>query len=39
LLVGSPAVNAGNASYSQPVDKDGVKRGSIPELGAYVFIL
>jgi hypothetical protein len=38
LLVGSPAINTGNPSHSQPTDKDGLKRGVIPEFGAYVYV-
>jgi len=38
LLVGSPAISIGNPGHSQPADKDGVKRSSISELGAYVYI-
>jgi parallel beta-helix repeat protein len=35
LLAGSPAIGVGNAKYASPVDRDGSKRGSVPEIGAY----
>jgi parallel beta-helix repeat protein len=35
LLVGSPAINTGNPSHSQPTDKDGLKRGRRQQIGAY----
>jgi hypothetical protein len=38
LLIGSPAIGAGNLSYAQPVDKDNVSRTSGPDLGAYEYL-
>jgi parallel beta-helix repeat protein len=35
LLTGSPAIDAGNKSYTQAVNKEGLTRGSPPDLGAY----
>ena len=38
LQIGSPAIGAGNTKYTQPVDKDGMKRNLPPDLGAYVTV-
>jgi len=35
LQAGSPAIKAGNASYAQLEDKDGIQRDSPSDLGAY----
>ena len=35
LLAGSPAIGAGNPRYASPLDRDGIKRSSVPEIGAY----
>ncbi len=39
LKAGSPAIDAGNSTYSSPVDIDGNKRpsGVAPDMGAYEF--
>jgi Putative Ig domain/Right handed beta helix region len=38
LLIGSPAVGAGNLSDAQPVDKDNASRAPGPDLGAYEYV-
>jgi len=38
VVVGSPAIGAGNLNYGQPVDKDDVSRASGPDLGAYEYV-
>lgn len=38
LLVGSPAIGAGNLKYAQPVDKDDISRTASPDLGAYEYM-
>lgn len=38
LLIGSPAIGAGNLSYAQSVDKEGVSRAAGPDLGAYEYV-
>lgn len=35
LQSGSPAIAAGNSTYTQPTDKNGVKRTMPPSVGAY----
>jgi hypothetical protein len=35
LQSGSPAIGAGNSSYTQPIDRNGTKRPSPPAIGAY----
>ena len=35
ILSSSPAIGFNNMSFIQPVDKDGVSRGSSPDTGAY----
>jgi hypothetical protein len=35
ILASSPAIGFSNLNYIQPVDKDGVSRGSSPTAGAY----
>jgi hypothetical protein len=38
LMIGSPAIGAGNLGQAQPVDKDNVSRGAGPDLGAYEYV-
>jgi len=38
VMLGSPAIGAGNLNYAQPVDKDNVSRGTGPDLGAYEYV-
>jgi Phosphoesterase family/Putative Ig domain/Abnormal spindle-like microcephaly-assoc'd, ASPM-SPD-2-Hydin/Immunoglobulin domain len=35
ILATSPAISFSNLNYIQPVDKDGVSRGTLPAAGAY----
>jgi len=35
ILATSPAINFSNMNYVQPVDKDGVPRGTSPDAGCY----
>jgi hypothetical protein len=38
LLVGSPAIDAGNAIVTVGIDQRGVVRDALPDLGAYEFV-
>jgi Putative Ig domain/Right handed beta helix region len=38
LMIGSPAIGAGNLGQAQPVDKDNVSRSPGPDLGAYEYV-